>query len=76
MANLIEALVGSLPHAQIQVIGTIKFGSFIITLQTAKETINFMLYCIVECLAEGKFGEFSESSVIHQTKTIQFSSYN
>jgi len=24
----------------------------------------------------GKFGEFGESSVIHQTKTIQISTYN
>ena len=30
-----------------------------------------MLYRIV-----GKFGEFDESSVIHQAKTIQFSSFD
>ena len=29
------------------------------------------LYCIA-----GKFGEFGESSAIHQTKTIQISTYN
>ena len=29
-----------------------------------------------ESLVEGKFGEFGESSVIHQTKIIQISTYN
>ena len=33
-------------------------------------------YRIVEKVGGGKFGEFGESSVIHQTKTIQISTYN
>ena len=32
---------------------------------------NDLRYCIV-----GKFGEFGESSMIRQTKTIQISTYN
>ena len=40
-----------------------------------------ILVCITitvkrESLAGGKFGEFGESSVIHQTKTIHISTYN
>ena len=29
-----------------------------------------------DCRIAGKFGEFAESSVIRQTKTIQLSTYN
>ena len=33
-------------------------------------------HCIAGMFGGGKFGEFGESSVICQTKTIQISSYN
>ena len=33
-------------------------------------------YHIAGKFGGGKFGEFGESSVIHQTKTIQVSTYN
>ena len=32
-------------------------------------------YCIAGKFGGGKFGEFSESFMIHQTKTIQISTY-
>ena len=35
-----------------------------------------MAYCIVGQFGGGKFGEFGESSVIYQTKTVQISTYN
>ena len=35
-----------------------------------------MLYRIAGKFQGGKFGEFGESSVIHQAKTIQISAYN
>ena len=31
------------------------------------------IFCILICRLAGKFGEFGESSAIHQTKTIQTS---
>ena len=34
------------------------------------------LYCIVGKFGGGKFGEFGELSTIHQTKTIQISTYS
>ena len=33
------------------------------------------IYCIAECLAAGKFGEFGESSEIRQTLTSQILAY-
>jgi len=39
------------------------------------DAVSDDLYSSIYCIA-GKFGEFSESSVIRQTKTIQISTYN
>ena len=43
-------------------------------------TINIVrhsgIYHIAGKFGGGKFGEFGESSMIHQTKTIQLSTYN
>ena len=36
----------------------------------------FLNYRIMGKYGRGKFGEFGESSMIHQTKTIQISTYN
>ena len=33
-------------------------------------------YCIAGKISGGKFDKFNESSMIHQTKTIQISTYN
>ena len=65
MANLIEALVRSLLHAQIQVIGTMKFGCFVIilTIILKTATMNFMLYCTVGMYDRGKFGDLVKSVV-------------
>ena len=38
--------------------------------------INFCYYCMEGNFDGGNVGEFGESSVIHQTKTIQVSTYN